>query len=341
MKAAVYKGKQHFAVEEIPTPVPGPGQVRIKVRYSAICGTDVHAFLYDVPPPGAVMGHEYSGTIAEIGPGVTRWKDGDRVMGGGGAVPAGTEFPLRDHPRFNYRTMGASINSVRSYAEYVMNQDWEIIGIPEGVSDQEAALCEPAAVAVRAVRKSAMRIGDSVAVLGAGPIGLFCIQAARAAGASKVYVSEPSAVRAQTARDVGADAVIDPVAEDPAERIVELTDGFGPEVVFECAAAKDTLSQALNMARRNEQVMLVAIAWEPTAVVPVEWMAREVSLATTFGTEPRDWTTALDLIRDERINMDAMVTDAGFIGLDGIQEAFDALVKPTTQLQMVVEPWDR
>ena len=237
--------------------------------------------------------------------------------------------------------MGASINSIRSYAEYVMNNDWEIIAIPEGVSDQEAALCEPAAVAVRAVRKSAMRIGDSVAVLGAGPIGLFCIQAARAAGAKAAYVSEPSATRAQAARDVGADVVIDPTAEDVVERTVELTDGLGPEVVFECAAAKDTLSQALNMARRNGQVMLVAIAWEPISVVPVEWMAREVSLATTFGTEPRDWTTALDLIGDRRINLDAMVTDAGFIGLDGIQDAFDALVKPTTQLQMVVEPWAR
>ena len=84
MKAAVYKGKQRFAVEEIPTPVPGPGEVRIKVGYSAICGTDVHAFLYDVSPSGAVLGHEYSGTIDEVGPGVTRWKEGDRVMGGAG-----------------------------------------------------------------------------------------------------------------------------------------------------------------------------------------------------------------------------------------------------------------
>ena len=341
MRAAVYKGKQRLSVDEIPRPDPGPGEVVIKVRYSAICGTDVHAFLYDVPPPGAVMGHEYSGAIASVGPGVTRWKEGDRVMGGGGAPPPGTKFPQRDHPRFDYRTMGASVNSVRSYAEYVLNKDWEIIAIPEGVSDMEAALCEPAAVACRAVRKSALRLGDSVAVLGAGPIGLFTIQAARAAGARAVYVSEPSATRREAALWVGADAVLDPTAADAVERMVELTGGLGPEVVFECASAKSTLSQALNMVRRNGEVMLVAIAWESTGVVPVEWMAREVRLSTSFGTEARDWSTALDLIRGGKINMDIMVTDAGVIGLDGIQGAFEALVSPTTQLQLVVEPWSR
>ena len=339
MKAVVYKGNRRFSVEELPTPVPGPGQVLIKVKYSAICGTDVHAYLYDAAAVGSVMGHEYSGTIDRVGPNVTMWKEGDRVMGGGGAPPAGTKLPQRDHPRFDYRSMGSSINSTRSYAEYVINKDWEIISIPDGVSDQQAALCEPAGVAVRAVRKSAMRLGDSVAVLGAGPIGLFCIQAARAAGARAVYVSEPSASRAEVALRLGADVVVDPTSEDPVERIVELTGGVGPEVVFECASAKSTLSQAFNMARRDGQVMLVALAWEPTGVVPVEWMAREVTLATTFGTDPRDWTTALDLIREGKIDMDAMVTDAGFIGLDGVQEAFESLIKPTTQLQMVIDPW--
>ena len=109
----------------------------------------------------------------------------------------------------------------------------------------EAALCEPAAVAARAVRKSALRLGDSVAVLGAGPIGLFTLQAARAAGARRVFVSEPSATRGEAALQVGADAVIDPTADDPVERMVELTDGLGPEVVFECASAKSDAESGL------------------------------------------------------------------------------------------------
>ena len=81
MKAAVYKGNQKLSVEEVPTPTPGPGQVLIRVKYCAICGTDVHGFLYDVPPPGTVMGHEYCGTVTQVGHGVSAWSEGDRVVG--------------------------------------------------------------------------------------------------------------------------------------------------------------------------------------------------------------------------------------------------------------------
>ena len=82
MKAAVYKGHQRFEIEEVPTPTPGPAQVLVEVKYCAICGTDVHGFLYDVVPPGTVLGHEYCGTIAAVGSGVSRWKEGDRVVQG-------------------------------------------------------------------------------------------------------------------------------------------------------------------------------------------------------------------------------------------------------------------
>ena len=80
MRAAVYKGKQELVVEDLPVPEPGPGEILVKVSHSAICGTDVHAFLYDIAPPGAVMGHEFSGTVAAVGPGVDKWKEGDRVI---------------------------------------------------------------------------------------------------------------------------------------------------------------------------------------------------------------------------------------------------------------------
>src|SRR3954468_5209882 len=106
MKAAVYDGDQRFIVREIPTPEPGPGQVLVKVKYCAICGTDVHAFLYDIAPPGTVMGHEYAGTVVKLGEGVTIWAGGDRVVGGGGAPPAGAEGLRYRDPRYNYRTAG-------------------------------------------------------------------------------------------------------------------------------------------------------------------------------------------------------------------------------------------
>ena len=338
MKAAVYKGNQRLNVEEIPTPSAGPGQVLAKVNYCAICGTDVHAFLYDIAPPGTVMGHEYCGTIAEVGEGVATWKLGDRVVGGGGTPPAGSESAQRVDPRYNYRTMGFASGRLRAYAEYVVMEEWEPMPVPDGVSDEEAALCEPCSVTVHAVRLSELKLGDSVAVLGAGPIGLFCLQVAKAAGASPVLVSEPAPARAEAALRVGADAVFDPTKDDVTAEMVALTGGRGPDVVFECAAAKSTLHDAFNLVRRGGQVVLIALAWEPTSVLPVDWAGMEVKFQASFGSLPEDWRISLELIRSGKVNMDPLLSEAGFIPLEGIQEAFESPIKPTTQLQMVVKP---
>jgi threonine dehydrogenase-like Zn-dependent dehydrogenase len=336
MKAAVYKGNQRFEIEEIPTPSPGPTQILVKVKYCAICGTDVHGFLYDAVPPGTVMGHEYCGTVAEVGADVTRWKPGDRVVGGGGTPPASVGFGAKRGPRFNYLTQGFDDGKVRAYAEYIALDEWEPLPIPEGVSDEAAALCEPCAVAVRAVRISQLRLGDSATVLGAGPIGLLCLQAARAAGAGPVFVSEPVPARREAALKLGADAVIDPTSEDAVEKIVELTGGLGTQVVFECAAAKNTLDQALNIVTREGQVVLVSLEWEPTPVLPVVWIAKEVKLQASFGSMPEEWRIALDLIKSGKVDMGPLLTDAGYVPLTEIQRTFEALVKPTNQLQMVV-----
>lgn len=337
MKAAVYKGKQRLAVEEIPTPEPGPGQVLVQVRFCAICGTDVHGWLYDKVPPGVVMGHEYSGAVVGLGESVSRWRVGDRVMGGGGTPPPGKGPAFAIEPRFDYHATGFAGRPLRAYAEYVVMEEWEPLAVPDGVSDEVAAMAEPCAVTVRAVRRSALKLGDSAAVLGAGPIGLLCIQAARAAGASAVFVSEPVAARAEAALSVGADAVIDPTKEDVADKMVSLTGGLGPDVAFDCAGIRRTLDQAFTMVRRDGQVVLVALPWESIPVLPVDWQGREVNLETTFGARSEDWRIALDLLASGKVTLEPLLSDAGFIPLDDIQEAFEALVKPTTQVQMVVK----
>lgn len=338
MRAAVYKGRRRLQVEEIPTPEPGPGQVLVRVKYCAICGTDVHGVMYDAVPPGTVMGHEYCGVVEGVGPDVERWKPGDRVVGGGGEPPPGKGPPFALDPRYNYRTQGFAGRPLRAYAEYVLMEEWEPIPIPEGVSDEAAALTEPCSVTVHAVRRSRLRLGDTVAVLGAGPIGLLCLQTARAAGAGRVLVAEPAAVRRETALKLGADAVVDPTREDTVARLVELSDGLGPDVVFECAGARPTFQQALDAVRRHGQVVLVALAWEEVPVLPVDWIAREVELVASFGSRPQDWRIALDLMRTGKVSVDFMLPDTSFIPLEGIQEAFEALMRPTTQLQVVVKP---
>ena len=335
MKAAVYLSKQQFEVTDIPKPEPGPGQVLIKVNKSAICGTDVHAFMHDLAPSGAVLGHEFAGIISASGAGVTRWKEGDRVVGGGGEWPVGKEPPTKSHPRYNYRTMGFTDTRTRGYAEYTVLDDWAPLPIPEGVTDEVAALTEPCSVAVHAVRRSSLRLGDTVGVFGAGPIGLLVTQAARAAGAN-VIVSEPAPGRSDAALAVGAQTVIDPFEQDPVERMVELTDGHGPSVVFDCAGLKNTLQQAFDAVRRAGQVVLVAVPWEPLPLLPAEWMAREIDFRSSWGGLPGDWKIALDLMARGKISASSLMTDTSIITLDEIQEHFEALMSPTTQLQTII-----
>jgi (R,R)-butanediol dehydrogenase/meso-butanediol dehydrogenase/diacetyl reductase len=335
MKAAVYQGNQRFEVTDIPAPEPGPGQVQIQVRRSAICGTDVHAFMYDLAPAGAVLGHEFAGIISMVGEGVKRWKEGDRVTGGGGDWPLGKAPATRSHPRFNYRTMGFADTKTRGYAEFTVLDDWGPLPIPDGVTDEAASLTEPCSVAIHAVRRSALRLGGTVGVIGAGPIGLLVTQAALAAGASRVIVSEPAPARVRAALESGAAEVVDPFEGDPVERIVELTNGLGPDVVFDCAGVKNTLDQAFLAARRAGQVVLVAVPWEPMPLLASDWMTREIDFRASWGGNPEDWRIALDLMRLGKVNTEALISPSSLIELEQIQETFEALMNPSVQVQTV------
>ena len=198
-------------------------------------------------------------------------------------------------------------------------------------------MAEPCAIVTRAVRLSNQKLGDTVAVLGAGPIGLLCLQAAKAAGATKVIVSEPSEARRSVALELGADAVVDPTSQDPVKAIIELTDGAGPHVVYECAAAKPTLHDALDMVRRKGNVMLVALAWEDVPLLPVDWAGKEIQLNTTFASEPYDFKVAVDLIASKKFVLEPLLSDTDTIELKDIQEAFESLIKPSNQIQMVIK----
>jgi (R,R)-butanediol dehydrogenase/meso-butanediol dehydrogenase/diacetyl reductase len=271
---------------------------------------------------------------------VTRWRLGDRVVGGGGTPPTGepliSPYVIRN-PRYNVR-----LNDVErppgAYAEYKLMEEWQPLPIPEGVPDVAAALVEPTAVVVHAVRASRLRLGDVVAVVGAGPIGLLTVQVARAAGASAVLVSEPSQTRREAVMRVGAAATVDPINEDVVAKMVALSDGVGPNVAFECAAARDTLQQALDMVRYRGQVVLIALAFEPVPVLPTDWAGREIDLHTSLGITPLDWRIALQLIQRGAVTLAPLLDETSYLPLERMASAFEQLIKPTTQIQLIVAP---
>ena len=181
------RGTQQIAVEDIPTPEPGPNQVLVKIRYSAICGSDVHRFQYGMINSGSVMGHEFIGEVVQAGAMVTMLKTGDQVVGGGGEPPAGVAARVSMGERYSARTVGLKSTTVGGFAEYIAMDEWRPLHIPSGVSDELAVLAEPASIAVHAVRTSRFKIGDTAVVMGAGPIGLLVMQVWNAGGALGVY----------------------------------------------------------------------------------------------------------------------------------------------------------
>ena len=337
MKAAVTRGTQQIQVEDVPTPEPGPNQVLIKIKYSAICGSDVHRFQYGMMNSGSIMGHEYIGEVVQSGASVTLLNEGDRVVSGGGESPEGV--PARTAgDRYSARTMGLKAPLQGGFAEYIVLDEWRPLVIPKNVSDELAVLAEPASIAVHAVRTSKFSIGDSVVVMGAGPIGLLTMQVLNAAGAGAVYVSEPATARADAARVLGATIVMNPTEEDVVSKILEISGGPGVPIAFDAAAAQPTLQQGLEMVRRGGQVLVVSMAWENVDLLTVEWIGREVEMKASYGSQPIDWRTVLNLMERGLLSEQAMVTDESFIGFDEMQSSMERLMKPDEHVQLVLVP---
>ena len=337
MKAAVIRGTQQIQVEDVPTPEPGPNQVLVKIKYSAICGSDVHRFQYGMMNSGSIMGHEYIGEVVQSGADVTLLNEGDRVVSGGGESPEGV--PARTAgDRYSARTMGLKAPPQGGFAEYIVLDEWRPLVIPKNVSDELAVLAEPASIAVHAVRTSKFSIGDSVVVMGAGPIGLLTMQVLNAAGAGAVYVSEPATARADAARVLGATIVMNPTEEDVVSKVLEISGGPGVPIAFDAAAAQPTLQQGLEMVRRGGQVLVVSMAWENVDLLTVEWIGREVEMKASYGSQPIDWRTVLNLMERGLLSEQAMVTDESFIGFDEMQSSMERLMKPDEHVQLVLVP---
>tara|TARA_B100001964_G_scaffold36413_1_gene39104 strand:- start:1405 stop:2418 length:1014 start_codon:yes stop_codon:yes gene_type:complete len=337
MKAAVIRGTQQIQVEDVPTPEPGPNQVLVKIKYSAICGSDVHRFQYGMMNSGSIMGHEYIGEVVQLGADVTLLNDGDRVVSGGGEPPEGISVRAAGD-RYSARTMGLKTPPQGGFAEYIVLDEWRPLKIPNNVSDELAVLAEPAAIAVHAVRRSKFSIGDSVVVMGAGPIGLLIMQVLNAGGAGAVYVSEPATARAEAARVLGATVVMNPTEEDVVSKVLEISGGPGVPVAFDAAAARPTLQQGLEMVRRGGQVLVVSMAWEDVDLLTVEWIGREVEMKASYGSQPIDWRTVLKLMERGLLSKQAMVTDESFIGFDEMQSSMERLMKPEEHVQLVLVP---
>ncbi len=335
MKASVVKGKGILVVEEAPTPRAGPGEVVVKAHYCGICGSDVRLLADGFLPPGTIPGHEFSGTVSEIGAGVTGWSLGERVTANPGLNCGKCDYCVRGdwHHCPGFKILGVLGGLQGAFAEYVKVGASMLHRLPPAVTDQEAACVEPCAVSLRSVRLSEIKPGDAAVVFGAGAIGLFVLQIAKLAGARAVCVVEPAEKRRRAATALGADAVIDPTQANAVGEVLRLT-GMGADVAFVCTAAPATLQQAVDTVKPRGVVMEIG-GGDTATIMPEIWMWKEVQVRGAYSYLD-EFGMALELFRQRKVTVEGVISNV--VPLENAPQAFKRLSAPNNEIKVLVRP---
>ena len=351
MKAMILRGTD-LVVEDVPTPVPGVGQVLAKVLACGICGSDLHAARYmnnmietakssrrrswysENPDAGVVMGHEFVAEIVEAGEGAEDWAPGTRV----------TSMPILMDPTSptGMQSIGYSPITPGAYAEYVVLSVPLLLRVADHVSNEVAATTEPCAVGLHAVREARMRDNETALVMGAGPIGLMTLTWLKKEGVRYVAVSDPSPERRALAAQYGADRVINPAEEDVAEAMSkdlflpkpgreDTSYGGGmvsaaPNVVFECVGIPGTLQKAMEMVQIKGRVVVVGVCMQQDTITPLLGINKQISLQFVLGYTGQEYAETLAAFTDGSIDTRAMVTRS--VSIDELPETFRALADP-------------
>jgi len=317
MKAVVKtrRGPGNVELKEVDTPQIKPSEALIEVKFTGICGTDVHIYhdsAFYTPP--VTLGHEYSGIVVQKGSEVVGFEVGDRVTSPA-TIPCGICLMCRTN-RANRcvgggkRILGAH-RADGTFAEYVAVPSQILHSIPETLSMEEAAVAELAACVVRAVlERVRIEPGDVVAVLGPGPTGLLALQAAKVAGAEKVIVTGASGdeERLAVARKLGADVVINAEKEDAVEAVKSLTDGWGADVVLEASGASSARRQAFDIVRRCGKVGLIGLTGKPADINLDRIVEGELDVKGSWGTVWTSWRRTLNLLSSGMIKVSPMIS---------------------------------
>lgn len=334
MKAAVLVAPQRFALRDVPMPAIGPEDALIRVRRTGICGTDLHIFNghYAADRLPLIPGHEFCGEVAAYGAQVRHLRDGQRVVADIN-IGCGTCFWCRRNEVLNCPAMTqVGIGRDGAFAEYVALPARLVIPAPDAVPDAVLALTEPVACVVRAARKAQVGFGQSVVILGAGPVGNLHVQMMRLVGAAPIIVADLSADRCRMAMDAGADiAVSDP--DQLRDQVFGATAGRGADVVIESVGSARLYATAQSLIRKGGHIGFFGLTG-PDQTLPVDILRtilEENSLKGSVAGMGEDMHDALTLLAHGRFKTDAF-TRASF-ALDDIQTAFDTLAARPADLK--------
>jgi L-iditol 2-dehydrogenase len=329
MRAARLHGIRDLRLEDLPRPTPGPGEGLLKVASVGVCGSDVHYYLEgrigsQVVTDPIIVGHEFSARVAELGPGV-EGLDVGQLVAVEPAISCGECEPCRHgHPNLcpDVRFCGTPpINGV--FAEYTVMPAENCFPLPQGFEPAEGAMLEPLGIAIHTVGLAHLKLGYTVAVLGAGPIGLLIAAVAKASGARAIYMTEPLAYRRQFALDYVADAAMDPYGDgvDVVTEIMHLTGGRGVDVAFEAAGAPETPQQAAAVVRPGGKVIVAGIPADDTMTMNASTVRRKGLTIKLVRRMKHTYPRAIRLVQTGMVDVKSLVTHT--FPLERIAEAFE------------------
>ncbi|WP_280769679.1 2,3-butanediol dehydrogenase [Salipaludibacillus daqingensis] len=348
MKAAVWYKAKDIRVEEVAEPTVSDHDVKVKVKWCGICGSDLHEYLAGpiFIPVGAphpiskdeapiVMGHEFAGEIVEVGDKVTKLQVGDRVA---------IEPILAPNENGEYKDEKYNLTELLGFhglsgggggfSEYTVVGEHMAHRIPDELSFEQGALVEPAAVALHAIRQSSLKAGDTAAVFGAGPIGLLVIDALKAAGASKIFAVEISDARKGLAEKLGAH-VIDPSQMDAVEEIHRLTGG-GVDVSFEVTGLPKVLNQTIHSTHTGGETVIVSI-WESEASIqPNDIVIKERTIKGIIAYR-HIYPAVMELMKQGYFQAETMITKKIKVD-DVVDDGFELLVNDKSHIKILVSP---
>ena len=341
MPAAVYSARGEITLEERPVPRPGPGEVLVEVGHCGICGSDIHIILEGWGKPGVVEGHEWSGVVAAVGEGVTTWAVGDGVVGGPSPRCGHCKRCLEGQPsqcENRERSMTEEVHNDGAFAGYIVTNERSLLRLPDGLDARAAALAEPLAVALHGITRGHIGEGDSVMVLGAGPIGALSIAALVTRGLGPVTVVEPATSRQELAHQLGATEVLDPSDLEvfPAWEPDRIS-SRAVDVVLECSGKRVAMEAGFNQLRRGGRLVMVGAGIEAPTFDPNRMLLNELTVTGSFVYDADGFDRALELLADPRFPTQALI-DPDDIPLDGLIDALHGLADGRIAAKAMVVP---
>jgi len=337
MKAAVCKKPFEIAIEEVPTPVPGPDELLVQVKASAICGSDIKAYegkhpLIRLP---LVLGHEFSGVIADKGTAVEGFRVGDRVVVEPSSVCGSCFFCQRKEYGLctNLKQLGHQLPG--SFADYTLSKARFTYPLPETIDFEKAALIQPLAISIHAADQAGVHHGQSVVILGMGPIGLLILQVVKKIGA-RILASDLVDFKLDKATSLGADRIYH--GSDPKinEKVRDWTQGRGADIVIEAAGTSATIRQSFSFVRRGGTILLLGITGHEKEEVPLERATLdELNVLGTVRYGMKDFPRAIEMIHQQRVDLDSIITRR--FGMTDLPDVFrETIHSPERMLRSVM-----